>query len=225
MVKLYEFINYRRNEHIVLSLNLILIFFNNEGINRSIGDTIIYTLNNGERMIFFDKNNDKRVFSKWIKQHNAVLYKHALWLCGNKTLAADMVQETYIQGWKSMKSLQDKSRVLPWLLTILRRNIFREQREHYRNKETLAYLQNSEIENSSCEMSLIDLYSIFENLSSAHREALLLYILHGFTYEEIAAQLEVPVGTVMSRISRARKAIKGHLGFSGNISNLNNFLK
>ncbi len=179
-------------------------------------------------MIFFKQNRERQEFSDWIKKHNTALYKHALWLCGNKTLAADMVQETYIQGWKSLNNLRDKNRVLPWLLTILRRNIFREQREQYRHKETLEYLQNCEIKASSCEMSLIDLYSIFEKLSDTHREALLLYMLHDLTYEEIAAHLEVPVGTVMSRISRARKAIKDHIksdNDNDNISSLNNFIK
>ncbi|VAW71036.1 hypothetical protein MNBD_GAMMA12-1428 [hydrothermal vent metagenome] len=181
-------------------------------------------------MLLFKRNKQKQEFSGWIKEHHAVIFKHALWLCGNKTLAADMVQDTYIQGWKSVNSLHDKHKVLPWLLTILRRIIYKEQREQYRHRETLHYLQNLELSDNNKqntgEISLIDLYNIFEKISDAHREALLLYVLHGFTYEQISTQLEVPVGTVMSRISRARKAIKDYLeSDSDNISHLNNLIK
>ncbi len=181
-------------------------------------------------MLRFKRNTQKQEFSGWIKTHHAVIYKHALWLCGNKTLAADMVQETYIQGWKSIKTLHDKHKVLPWLLTILRRIIYKEQREQYRHRETLEYLQNLELtenrDDNSGEISLIDLYNVFEQISDAHREALLLYVLHGFTYEQISTQLDIPVGTVMSRISRARQAIKDHLDSdSDKVSHLNNFIK
>ena len=177
-------------------------------------------------MRFFRKTSTEDQFSAWIKEHNAVLYKHAFWLCGNQALAADMVQETYIQAWQSLKGLRDQDKVLPWLLTILRRNIYKEQREAYRNKEAINYLKTLEEEHSSGEISLVDLYSAFDSISDSQRETLLLYVLHGLTYEEISDQLDIPVGTVMSRISRARKAIKVFLGFdSDNITRLNSFIR
>jgi len=154
------------------------------------------------------KNKNHSLFDVWTSRYHAALYRHALWMTGNAELAADMVQETYYQAWASMERLQENDKAFPWLLTILRRVVYKEQRYQYKNIETLKQLQTFE-DSSGGDNShvLLDLYYMFDKLSSKHRETFLLFYLHGFSYAEISQQLGVPIGTVMSRISRAKKIL------------------
>ena len=130
-------------------------------------------------------------------------------MTGNQDLACDMVQETYYQAWLAIDNLQDIDKVIPWLLTILRRAIYREQRYQYHHRETLAQIaQWGEPVVTNSEYSLVVIYRALESISPVQREALLLYELHGFSYGEISEQLAIPIGTVMSRIARAKVALK-----------------
>ena len=159
-------------------------------------------------MKWFKKNKNQSLFDVWISRYHSALYKHALWMTGNAELAADMVQETYYQAWASMDSLQEKDKAFPWLLTILRRAVYKEQRYQYKNLETikqLEHLDNPKAGDNS--HLLLDLYYMFDRLSAKQRETFLLFTLHGFSYAEISQQLDVPIGTVMSRISRAKKIL------------------
>lgn len=130
-------------------------------------------------------------------------------MTGNRDTAADMVQEAYFQAWRARESLQDDNKALPWLLTILRRCIYREQRHHYRHTETVAQLSLMDEEHYADDSyRLLDIYSALSNISAAQRDIFLLHHLHGFSYEEISTQLNIPIGTVMSRLSRARNALR-----------------
>lgn len=158
---------------------------------------------------WLNKPSRSAQFDKWIKRYNGALYRHALWMTGNREIAEDMTQEAFFQAWLSLDSLKDQDKVLPWLLTILRRTVYREQRYQYRHIETIEELKQQDQETTQADaLSLLELYSAFEHLSPKLRDAFLLHHLHGFSYEEIGEQLEIPKGTVMSRISRARDALK-----------------
>ena len=148
-------------------------------------------------------------FGDWIHHYHGALYKHALWMMGSHDIAQEMVQEAYFQAWLSIDSLKDENKALPWLLTILRRTVYREQRCQYRNQETLEGLRQLDLdETQSDAAALLEIYNALEYLSPKLRDTFLLHHLHGFSYEEISAQLEIPTGTVMSRISRAREALQ-----------------
>jgi len=168
-------------------------------------------------MFLFKKTSNKKIFQQWIENHNDVLYRHALWMTGNQDTAMDMVQETYFQAWLAIDSLKDKNKSLPWLLTILRRAIYREQRFQYRQVETLAHLASIEDEPvTNDDFQLLEIYGMLEGLSPAHRDIFLMHHLHGFSYEEISHQLGIPMGTVMSRLSRAKKDLRQLKTFSEN---------
>lgn len=147
-------------------------------------------------------------FDDWISRYHGAIYKHALWMVGSQDVAQEMTQEAFFQAWQSMDSLKDEEKVLPWLLTILRRTVFREQRCQYRNAETLEELKILDAETVQTDAcTLLDIYNTLEYLSPKLRDAFLLYHLHGYSYEEVGALMEIPTGTVMSRISRAREAL------------------
>ncbi|MDH5257050.1 MAG: sigma-70 family RNA polymerase sigma factor [Gammaproteobacteria bacterium] len=157
-------------------------------------------------MFLITKRSKKKVFKEWVERHNSALYKHALWMTGNRDTAMDMVQECFFQAWLAIDSLKDKEKSLPWLLTILRRAIYKEQRYQYRQAEMLEQFALMDEKNHQQDgYQLSEIYNMLEGLSSAHRDIFLMHHLHGFSYQEISEQLEIPMGTVMSRISRAKK--------------------
>lgn len=148
-----------------------------------------------------------------IDRHHPAIYRHALWLSGDRETASDLVQETYYEAWKSLRRSGAPRRELPWLLTILRRQAARAYATKSREApvrepdavECLAGPERSDNE-------VLDLVRGLYALSMRQRDLLLLYALHGFSYQQIAAELDVPLGTVMSRLSRARRDLERHMG-------------
>lgn len=148
-------------------------------------------------------------FEQCIDAHHGALYRHALWMTGDAELAADLVQEAYYEAWRGHASLRDPARVFPWLLTILRRRVFHEYGRARREREwaeQLAATLPPEAADTELE-ALLDLARALDALTAAQRDIMLLYGLHGMSYEDISAYLQVPVGTVMSRLARARQAL------------------
>lgn len=160
-------------------------------------------------MKFFSTKQGGQQFERWVSDFHEPLYRHALWMTGNGDVAADMVQEAYYQAWSVRDSLKDPDRVLPWLLTILRRQVYRDYKCRYRHQETLEELGRQVDEDAHNEdpTGLLEIYRAMEALSVQHREVFLMFYLHGFSYEEISDQLDIPKGTVMSRLARAREAL------------------
>jgi RNA polymerase sigma-70 factor (ECF subfamily) len=153
---------------------------------------------------------DKQNFLIWIDSCHGALFKHAFWMTGNRVLAEDLVQETFYQAWKNRHSIENSDNVLPWLLTVLRRAVYKEY-QHSRSEpvslseehiDDRTDLSQDHLDN------LMDLSNGLMSLSARQRELLLLHALHGFSYEQISEQLSIPIGTVMSRIARARQTLR-----------------
>jgi len=152
---------------------------------------------------------DKRLFESWIQEHHSSLYRHALWMTSRSDVAEDCVQEAYYQAWRSRKSLKDETKIFSWLLTILRRVIYREY-EQRANKTTCTledFSDSVELSVDDDQSKILDLAKAMNTLSTVHQDILLLHGLHGMSYQEISEILDVPIGTVMSRLSRARTAL------------------
>ena len=138
------------------------------------------------------------------------LYRYAYWLCHDKTIAEDLVQETLLRAWRALDSLNDDKAAKAWLITILRR----ENARRFERKQ----LDMSDYN----EMSVVDQTSIsneqtIENdwlrakisaLPEEYREPLVLQIIGGFSGEEIASMLSLNKNTVMTRLFRARNQLK-----------------
>ena len=148
-------------------------------------------------------------FREWIDAYHGALFRHALWMTGDRELAADLVQETYYQAWRARRSLRERTRAFAWLLTILRRRVFQEYGRARRERDWAAqFVAASEEAAEGPVGEMIDLARGLHELTAVHRDIVLLHALHGMSYEEIAAYLQVPLGTVMSRLARARDALR-----------------
>ena len=146
------------------------------------------------------------------------LYNFAHWLTQNRAEAEDLVQETYLKALKGFSSFQPGTNFRAWIFRILR-NTFLTSRTGLQASRTVP-LDGEEEEPSAAitvenpESILISRNSAervqqaIESLPVIFREVLLLCDVEEMSYQEIAEALSIPIGTVMSRLSRARKALR-----------------
>jgi RNA polymerase sigma-70 factor, ECF subfamily len=138
----------------------------------------------------------------------------AISLCGNVDRADDLVQDALLRAWANMESFQPDTNMSAWLFTILR-NLFRSEYRKRRREvedvdgsyaETLTSLpeQNSRLE-------IVEFRKALKMLPSEQRESLILVGASGFSYEEAAQICGCAVGTIKSRVNRARSRLAGIL--------------
>jgi RNA polymerase sigma-70 factor, ECF subfamily len=150
------------------------------------------------------------------------LYNFARWLTQNREEAEDLVQETYAKALKGFSSFQLGTNFRAWMYRILR-NTFLTSRTGLRAALTVPLDWEEDgpelgVENKTPETILMKrsnsqlVQSAIDDLPLHYREALLLCEVEEMSYQEIAETLSIPIGTVMSRLSRARRMLRVHLG-------------
>lgn len=146
------------------------------------------------------------------------LYNFAHWLTQNREEAEDLVQETYAKALKGFSSFQPGTNFRAWIYRILR-NTFLTSRTGLKSEKQFSEDEEANDANLPAdprtpESILLDkldqqlVHKALDQLPLVYREALLLCDFEEMSYQEISAALGVPVGTVMSRLSRARKALR-----------------
>lgn len=151
----------------------------------------------------------KQKFNQWIDDYHTSLFRHAYLMTNDRELAQDIVQETYHQAWLAIKSLQDETKAHSWLLTILKRCVYKEYKfksQHASLVKNMTKITKASTTNDAQDLVLVT--QLLNKISPEQKEILLLKHLHGFSYEEISQYLTIPLGTVMSRLSRAKHALK-----------------
>jgi RNA polymerase sigma-70 factor, ECF subfamily len=152
------------------------------------------------------------------------LYNFARWLARNQTDAEDIVQETYLKAWRSFSSFQRGTNFRAWMFRILR-NTFLTSRSGMGVTKTVPLgpeegMPNA-VETETPETILLcrsdtDLVrDALQELPNYYREIVLLCDVEELSYQEISETLSIPLGTVMSRLSRARNALREGLQCKG----------
>jgi RNA polymerase sigma-70 factor, ECF subfamily len=147
------------------------------------------------------------------------LYNFAGWLAGNSQEAEDLVQETYLKALKGFPSFQQGTNFRAWIFRILR-NTFLTSRTGLQATRTVP-LEDDEEETTAVAVTIDTPESILlgrasqqaiqaalEKLPVIYREVLLLCDVEEMSYQEIAETASIPIGTVMSRLSRARRGMR-----------------
>jgi RNA polymerase sigma-70 factor (ECF subfamily) len=150
-------------------------------------------------------------FERAALPHLESLLRFARRLVGGRAGSHDLVQETYLHAWRAFGRLRPNSNVRAWLFQILI-NTFRGQGRKAKRSLELAPLSvvwQGRTE-SSVEESLSVLQAL-DRLPPDQRTVLILGVVEGFTSREMSEILNVPIGTVMSRMSRARQALRNVL--------------
>ena len=170
-------------------------------------------------------HGDSGAFGDLVNRLMKPAYFHALALLRNHEDAVEMAQETFIRVWKSRNRIDPERPFYPWFYTILKRLCLNLHRDRSRKKEDLMSSFSSWIELEASEGNPSDLIieqeqkrmieESLSRLSMDDREIIVLKDLEGYSYKEIAGILDIPVGTVMSRLYTARKRFKTEMEVAG----------
>ena len=147
--------------------------------------------------------------------HMQELYRTAAAMLRDRNQAQDVVQETYLRAWKAFSSFTPGTNCRAWLFKIL----FREISHHRRNWFNRFQFCGPEALDGmiykapkSEDLTDEEILSGLKKLPARFVEVVLLADVHDFSYKEIADTLNIPVGTVMSRLSRGRSLLRSYLG-------------
>lgn len=168
--------------------------------------------------------DEKRAsFEREALVHLDVLYRVALRLTANAADADDLVQETMLKAYRAWDQFTTGTNAKAWLLTILRHAFINEYRRRSRRPETVdvdaiepfavfADVQDDDPQGAFFDRIVDDeVLRAIDALPEAFRETLVLSDVEGLSYQEIAGILEVPVGTVKSRLFRGRQLLQTKL--------------
>jgi len=165
----------------------------------------------------------RKAFEREALVHLDVLYRVALRLTANPSDADDLVQETMLKAYRAWDQYQQGTNAKAWLLTILRHAFINEYRRRIRHPETVdvdsiePYAVFSEVQDDDPQGAFFDkivddqVLKAIDQLPEAFRETLVLSDVEGMSYQEIAGILSVPIGTVKSRLFRARQLLQAKL--------------
>lgn len=142
------------------------------------------------------------------------LYRYAYRLTGRADEAEDLTQEAFCRAQMQWRQLKDPARPGPWLFAILRNCFLRGLRDARRaNSVPLTMDLNHQTATASDADALDpgELQKLLNGLPESYRTPLILFYFEEFTYREIAEHMDVPIGTVMSRLARAKTYLREQL--------------
>lgn len=155
-------------------------------------------------------------FEQIVDAHYQGLHRFALSMCRSDTTAQDLVQQTFLQWAKKGHTLRDTSKVKTWLFTTIYRewlSIARREKKH-EQVEFEPELHGAAQNHADGENPRVDaatLQKALDQLDPNYRAPLVLFYLKELSYREIAESLGIPIGTVMSRLSRAKNHLRSIL--------------
>jgi len=173
---------------------------------------------------------DRSTFAERAMEYAPQLYSTALRMTRNAADAEDLVQETMMRGYRSFETFEEGTNLRAWLYRILTNAFINRYRSKQRRpietdladvEDLYLYKRVTTLENAavtlSAEDQFLDLFtddevkSAVEDLPDTFKLPVILADVEGFAYKEIAEMLDIPVGTVMSRLHRGRKAMQKQL--------------
>lgn len=166
-----------------------------------------------------NRTGDRPEFQHLVDDHYAALHRFALSLTRSDSDAADLVQETFLTWAAKGHQLQDPARVKSWLFTTLHRAFLQRQRHTTR----FPHLELTEVETElpACDPELVNrldgraIVDLLGRVDAQFQAPVALYYLEDYAYRDIAAILEIPLGTVKSRIARGLTQLKGFVREAG----------
>ena len=139
-------------------------------------------------------------------------------LCNDPTQADDLAQEALAKAWKARDSFEPGTSIKAWTFMILRNQFYSEKRRSWRTAPLdMEMAENTLVanDNPTVPMELLELRAALAKLPDDQREALILVGAGGMAYEEAAQVCQCAVGTIKSRVSRARRALETLLSEAG----------
>ena len=158
--------------------------------------------------------NQRRAFRRLVANNRERLYRMAYAWTSDPHLADDLVQQTLLKALRSQKQLRDFAAAEGWLFRILANCLtdYRRAKREFLSSDNLELIEKVTPEHQAGEQQLVDkVRQAVQKLPINHRQVITLVDLEGFSYASVAQILDIPVGTVMSRLCRGRRALRDHL--------------
>jgi RNA polymerase sigma-70 factor, ECF subfamily len=154
---------------------------------------------------------DAEAGHRFVREHYPAIYRYLLHLTGQADMAEDLTQETFLQGWRRLETFQQRGSLRSWLYRIAHRQFLHLLKgpQAEPGLDTMAELAAPD---AAARLESVELRDLIDRLSLEQREVVLLHYLEGYSSTEIARIVEVPVGTVCSRLARAREHLRRELG-------------
>ncbi len=180
-------------------------------------------MNLHDTLLFYRlRRGDHAAFEAVVAEHYPSVYKQVWYLCnGNAEIAADLTQETFVEAWRCLPSFAGRSSLRTWLFTIVVRSWHRHRRRSGNteqdilleagDQERLPDLSPSPSNQTEINLSAESVCCALRKIPSLSREVVVLYYLDQLKYREIADILDIPLGTVKSRLHTALKQLRIHL--------------
>jgi len=161
------------------------------------------------------KKGDIFAFEEIVSTFEKPLWNYLVRLVGSKDDAEDLIQDTFVKVYKHLKSIDSSKNIKSWIYTIAtntaydflrkkKRESTVELDEEYETKPDNASYYSVSIEDS---IERKDVTAAIERLDLLYRGPIILYYKDGFSYEEIAEMLSIPINTLKTRLSRAKKQL------------------
>lgn len=166
-------------------------------------------------------------FEEIVRPHLAFLYSLAVRLCGNRTVAQDLVQEALLRAFRGFARLRNRERPRPWLTRILTSCHYDRYRAEHGTSETISLDDETHFDlfdkiaeedpfpySDRVHLDFLELFDderiieVLKSLHPAYRTALVLAYVYGYKAREIAEIMGSSVGTVLARLFRARKQLE-----------------
>jgi RNA polymerase sigma-70 factor (ECF subfamily) len=156
----------------------------------------------------------KSKIEELVQSHYASLYRYAFRLAGRGAEAEDLTQEAFCQAQLKLPQLRDPERARNWLFAILR-NLYLHRLRAGKREQTLSLEGLGELPERVAdplpEVEPERLQEALNALPEMFRSPIILYYFEDFSYRDIAEQMDVPIGTVMSRLARAKTFLRARL--------------
>lgn len=179
------------------------------------------------------RQGDQEAFGELVRLYEKKVYALTLRMCKNPDDAAEAAQEAFLAAWQGLKFFRGEASFSTWLYRLASNACVDLLRKEQRHKAAAGPSLNDEdtymdiADDAATPQELAERSELREqieeglqSLTPEHREVLILRELHQLSYDEIAQTLDLDTGTVKSRISRGRKALRNFLLQSGNFSPL-----
>lgn len=169
--------------------------------------------------MWFGRKVDTKEFEAVALPHLNELYRTAVYLVRDRTQAHDLVQEAYLQAWKAFDRFEPGTNCRAWLFKILINEV-RNYRRSWFNSKTVSTVEHSLEETLTSDPPIPediedeDVLAALQELTRPYREVVLLADVEEFSYKEISEMIGIPIGTVMSRLNRARGQLREKLASS-----------
>lgn len=169
------------------------------------GDSVLANAHEVTKPVVDERMNPDRI----VQLHHATIYAYCYRLCGDRNQADDLCQQTFMTAFRSLTQLKHSNAAGSWLATTARRLFWQQLKTNSKQQAVDGHLLEPDATNFTIDFERGDwVEAALSKVSSIARMILVMYYFEEKSYQEIADELEVPLGTVMSRLARGKSLLK-----------------